>query len=109
MAFNIFRLIFAAALNLLLVNADFIRQVAPVGQNPQLLYNLLNTGGQSDCVTLAASGVLGAVNVSFYFNANNDVESWPSDMYLTVNATAIKGDNTACYQWGGYDVNVCQY
>jgi hypothetical protein len=85
---------------------DYIAQIATVGQKPVIDYDLVKTGGESSCVPVAASGVLGTVNMMFYFDRFGDTESWPSDMYLTVNATAISGDNTACYQWGGYDVNV---
>jgi len=83
---------------------DYIAQVATVGNTPMVSYNLVRAGGESSCISIAASGTLSSVNVMFYFDAFWDTEALPSDMYLTVNATS--GDNTACYQWGGYDINV---
>ena len=108
MATNIFCLFFLASINTLFA-LNFIKQTNTndKGENPRLLYDLNSKGGQKNCLTLAATGTIGKVNMTFLFDGQGDAEAWAADMFLTVNATSIPGDNSACYQWGGYDLNVC--
>ena len=105
LAAKILCLIFLASINKL-VTSNSIKQDGKPGEEPQLSYELKLKGGQKNCLALGATGVLGKVNMSFSFDAMGDQEAWAADMFLTVNATGIPGDNSACYQWGGYDINV---
>ena len=105
MASKILCLIFLASINTLVATNDF-KQTGESGEEPQLLYQLNLKGGQKNCLALAATGMLGKVNMTFSFNAMGDPEAGAADMFVTVNATGIPGDNSACYQWGGYDINV---
>jgi len=88
-------------------NRQYVTQTSVIGEVAEVAFDVVEPGSGSICGTITgANGKINYVNTSIYFDPMSTdpyVDSYASDMFITVTARDVNKNVLKCVQFGGYD------